>query len=207
MADVRSLETAVLLTDRHNGPAGPQIEPAPPYVHPPGRRAPSQSEEPTPLAHSTSCTNLAIASQGQSRLRGSRQINDVQSLDEPSAKRRGLGLLESCRSTQAQEPSDPTVPGPIERLQTADESTLPALVVQEPKQESSPIQRHTSDKFHPTKAANEVDGSLHREGSVQNPFPGISWEGWGLIKTPDGVYLPETFNPFLHVLGDLTDQW
>ena len=52
-----------------------------------------------------------------------------------------------------------------------------------------------------------MDKGLRGGEPAQNVFPEISWEGWGLIKTPDGFYLPETFNPFPHVFEDLTDQW
>ena len=207
MVDVRYLETAVLLADQRNHRANPQVGLAPPYIYPSGRHAPSQSEEPTPVARCTSYPISATASQGRSRLHGSRQVNDVQSLDKPSMTWRGPGLPDPCGSARAQEPSNPAVSGPVERLQTTDESTPPVLVVQEPNRESRPIQRQTSDKCHPKKAANEVDGDLRREGSVQNPFPEISWEGWGLVETPDGIYLPETFDPFPHVFEDLTDQW
>jgi len=205
--DVQYLETTSLLVDRQNYPADPQVELAPPCIHPPGRHAPSQSEEPTPVARATSCPGSATASPGQPRLRGSQPVNDIQSLDGPSTTLRGPGLPESCGSPRVQEPSDPAVSDPVERPQTAGESTPPTSVVQEPNQGPPPIRRHTSDKSHPTKAASEADGGLRRGGSPQKSFPEISWECWGLIKTPDGIYLPETFNPFPHELEDLTDQW
>jgi hypothetical protein len=169
VVDVRCPEASALLADQQNHPTNPQIEPAPPYIHPPGRYSPSQLE-PTFAARSTSCSDSAAASQ-------------------------------SCGSVQAQEPS-----GPAEWLQTADESTPPALAVQGPNQGSPQIQRQPSDKCHPTRMENEVYGGLHRGESAQKPYPEISWEGWGLIKTPDGFYLPETFSPFPHELEDLTDQ-
>ena len=207
VVDVQYLETTALLADQQNHPADPQVELAPPCIHPPGRHAPSQSEEATPFARATSCTGSATASLGQPRLRGSRLINDVQSLDGPSMALRGPSLPESCRSPRVQEPSDPAVSDPIERPQTAGQSTPPASAVQEPNQEPPQVRRHTSEKSHPTKAANEVDGGLRRGGSPQKSFSEISWEGWGFIKTLDGIYLPETFNPFPHELEDLTDQW
>ena len=37
----------------------------------------------------------------------------------------------------------------------------------------------------------------------QDQFSDISWEGGGLIKTPFGVYLPETFNPDSYVSESL----
>lgn len=205
--DVRYLQAAALSTDRQNHPANPQVPPTPPHIHPPGRHAPLRSEEPTPSTRSTSRSNSATASQGQPRLRVTQQVNDVQSLGEPSTTWRRPDVPESCGSAQAQESSGPAVSGPVERLKTADESTPPTLVVQEPNQESLPVKRDASDRCNLTEGANEVDEGLRREEPAQNVFPEISWEGWGLIKTPDGFYLPETFNPFPHVFQDLTDQW
>jgi hypothetical protein len=127
-------------------------------------------------------------------------------LDEPSAISEGQALPEQVGSVQVQKKSDPAVSGPVERPQTADEPT-PLLVVQETSQQSALIQRRNSDKRHPTTTANEGGEQIRKEGYVQDPFPDISWEGWGLIKTPGGLYLPETFNPFSHVFEDLTDQW
>jgi len=205
--DVRYPQAAALSTDRQNYPANPQVPPTPSYIHLPGRHAPLRSEEPTPPACSTSRSNSATESQGQPQLRGTRQVNDVQSLGEPSTTWRRLDIPESCGSAQAQEPSGPAVSGPVERLKTADESTPPTSVVQEPNQEPTPTKRRVSDICHPTEGANEMGGGLRREEPAQNVFPEISWEGWGLVKTPDGFYLPETFNPFPHELEDLTDQW
>lgn len=69
-------------------------------------------------------------------------------------------------------------------------------MVQGLSQEPVSIQRHNSGECHPTMAADEEDEALRKEGSDQDPLPEVPWEGWGLIKTPDGFYLPETFNPF-----------
>jgi len=197
-------ETAIRLVDRQNHLVNPPTES--PYVRPPSRRALLQPEGPMSVARSAIPRASATASQGQARPREPRQVNNGQSLGEPSVTWRGSDLPEPCGSVQAQKPSDPAIFGPVERPQTADEHTQPVLMVQESNQESAPIQRHDSDKCHPTKVANEDEAS-RREGSVQDPFQDISWEGWGLIRTPNGIYLPETFDPFPHVFEDLTDQW
>lgn len=80
-------------------------------------------------------------------------------------------------------------------------------MVQQLSQEPVRVRRHSSGECHPTVAANVEVEVLREEGSNQGPFPDIFLEGWGLIKTPDGIYLPETFKPFPHELEDLTDQW
>lgn len=106
--------------------------------------------------------------------------------------------------------------GPPSRLEAWEKEAAVLLVnrtpsvsvVQEPNQKSTPDQRQVSDRCHLTTAANEESEAPCTEDCTQLlPFPDISWEGWGLIKTSDGVYLPETFNPFPHVFEDLTDQW
>lgn len=200
-------ETVALLASRQNRPANPQTKPAPLHIRPSSRYAPSRSEELTSAVCFKSRRTSATASQRRSQPRASRQADDIQTLDRPSATLRGLDVPEPYRSAQAQEPYCPAVSGPVERLQATEESTPLALVVQEPNEELLLTQRHSSNKCHPTEAANEVDRGLRKEGFAQNLFLEISWEGWGLIKTPDGVYLPETFNLLPHEFEDLTDQW
>lgn len=90
---------------------------------------------------------------------------------------------------------------------TAGKLTPPVLVVQEPDQKSALDQRHNLDRRHLTTAVDEEGEVPCTEECTQLPFPDISWEGWGLVKTSHGVYLPETFNPFSHVFEDPTDQW
>jgi len=197
-------ETAVRLVNPQNNLVNSPIESS--YVLPPSKRALPQPEGPMSVAHSVIPRASATASQGQARPRESRQVNDGQSLGEPSVARRRSGLPEPCGSVQAQKPSGTVIFGPAERPQIAGENTPPILTVQEPDHEPAPIQRRSSDKCHPTKVATEDEAS-RRGRCVQDPFPDISWEGWGLIRTPNGIYLPETFNPFPQVFEDLTDQW
>ncbi|KAF9650425.1 hypothetical protein BDM02DRAFT_1433757 [Thelephora ganbajun] len=165
-----------------------------------------QREELMPVTRSATPRAAAITLQAQAKQRASREVNDVQRIGESSATWRGSGLSEPRGSVRTQKSSQPAVSGPGERPQTASESTPPVLMVQESNQEPAPTQRRNSDKCHPTKAVGEEGDASREEGSAQDLFSGISWEGWGLIKTCDGIYLPETFGPFPHPFEDLTDQ-
>ena len=189
-------ETVVPLVDRQNHPVNPPTKQ--PHAHPLSRRALSQQEEPVSVGGSPLLQASAAVSQGQP--------NGGQTLRGQSATRKGLAALpRPCGSAWGEKPPEPAVSGLVKRPQTADEPNPPA-VAQEPSQESESVQGHNF-KCHPTTVAEEEVGAIRKEGYMQDSFLGISWEGWGLIKTPDGVYLPETFSPFPHVFEDLTDQW
>ena len=203
---VQEREAAVPLADRQCDPANPPTESAPPQIRPPSRRALSQPEEPSPVGRSTPLRTSAISSQVQAKSRALRQIKDGQRVGEQSAVQKELALPQLCKGVQVQTHSEPAISNPFELPQIVDEHPPPFLMVREPRQGPAPIQRRNSDDRHPTAAVNKEDEALRKEGSMHDPSPGISWEGWGLIRTPDGVYLPETFNPFPHVFEDLTDQ-
>ena len=182
----RQAETVALLVDQQNRMVTPPKEPPPPHVRPPSRCSlPQPVEGPMPFARPAIPLASPTTPRGQTKPRTPRQVNDGQRLDKPP---------------------DPAVFAPVERPQTVDEPTPPVPMVQELNKGSAPIQRRNLDKFHLEKGGDEEDKVSRKEGCVQDPFPGISWEGWGLIKTPHGIYLPETFNPFPHELEDLTDQ-
>ena len=91
--------------------------------------------------------------------------------------------------------------------QVTDEATASALMKRDLPQESVQIQICGSGERSPESEASEVDDASHNEGDTRDPFSDISWEGWGLIKTPDGNYFPETFNPSPFGFEDLTDRW
>ena len=197
--EVQKKETTVLLANRQGRLISLQAELAPSHVRPLSGHALSQPE-PTSVARSTIRPASATASEGRTQPHVPRQ--GVQSLDESSVTLREPGLPEPSRSAQTQDLS-----GPVEQRQTIGESTSPVIVVQESNQASEPEQRHNLDKCHPTKTANGEGETSRQEVHTQDPFPDISWEGWGLIRTSEGAYLPETFNPSPHIFQDLTDQW
>lgn len=180
------------------------LEPPLPCIRPVSSFPPPQSE-PIHVTCSMSRQASEATLEGLSHQCASRQANDIQGLDEPSATRREPGSPEVCEGVRRQEPSAPVVSVPVERPQIANARTPPVTVVQEPSRGSAPIQLRNSIECYPAKAANEDEDS-QKEGSARNSFPEVSWGDWRLVRTPDGIYLPETFNPFPHELEDLTDQ-
>ena len=197
---MQAIETGVLSTDQQDRLVDPPTEAAPLHTRPSSRRALFQVKE--PIGRSAPAT----ASQGQARPPASRQVNDDQLLGEPSAAWNEPASSEPCGGVRVQRQSNSAVSDPVERLRMVEEPALQVLVVQEQSQEPVPIQRHNSDECYPTVVANEKGRALREDGSNRDPFPDILRGGWGLIKTPDGIYLPETFDPFPHELEDLTDQ-
>ena len=193
------------LAVRQDGLDNLHLEPPLPCIRPMDNFPPLQSE-PIPVICSMSRQASEATLEGLSHQCVSRQANGIQRLDEPSATQRGPSLPELCESVRRQEPPVPAVPVPVERPQIANASTPPVIVVQEPSRGSAPTQSRNSIEYYPAKAGNEDEDS-QGEGSARSSFPEISWGGWRLVRTPDGIYLPETFNPFPHELEDLTDQW
>jgi len=197
LLETQAKETAALFADL---PVNPPREPTPPHMRPSSRRV--QLEESAPVSCPAPLRAPATASRGQAKPCASQQTNDDQWLGDSPAAWDGPASSEPCGGVRAPNKSNPVASGRVERPQTTEESIPQVLAVQEP----APIQRSNSDELHPTTVAKEDDGASHKEGIVQDPFPDILWEGWGLIKTSGGIYLPETFNPFPHELEDLTDQ-
>ena len=202
--ETQAKEAGVLFTDQQDRLVNPPTEPTPSNILPSSRHGILQVEE--PIGRSTPLRAPATASRGQARPPASRRFSDDQWLGEPSAVWNGPASSGPCGRVRVQKQSNSAVSDPVERPQTADGPALQVLVVQEPNHEPVPIQRHNSGECHRTVPVNEEVEVLRKEGSNQDPFPDISWDGWELVKTPDGVYLPETFNPFPHELEDLTDQ-
>jgi len=199
-------ETAILSDYRQNHLVSPSTELVPPRIRAPSRHVVLQLTEPTPITHSAYPRASVTVLRDQAKSRASGRVIENQSFDEPPTTRRGPGFPEQCRNLQGQILSDPVVSCPIERPRTVNEPTPPTPMAQEPNREPTPIQRHNSGGCHPTKVVNEEVEAPRKAAYVQGPFLDISWEGWGLIRTSGGIYLPETFNPFPHVFEDLTDQ-
>lgn len=82
-------------------------------------------------------------------------------------------------------------------------------MTRELEQESLPIQGHDLGRRRPAGTTSEGDGAPRNGGAMQDLFPDIPWEDLGYIETPDGCYLPETFDP--HPFGyneeELTGWW
>lgn len=204
LLEVQKKETAISLTDRRNALSSSPTESTSTQIRPPSRCALSQPEERSPVGSALPRT-IATPPQGRAKPRVPRRVNVERRLDGLSAAWKEPALPQLRGGVPAQTQFAPGVPGPVERPQTTGEHTPPVLSVQAPCQKSVPIQRRNMDERHLTTVADKE--TSHKDGYGQDPFPDISWEGWGLIKTPDGVYLPEAFNLFPHELEDLTDHW
>jgi len=202
--EMQAEEAGVLLIDQRDRPANPPTEMAPPHTRSSSVRALFPVEE--PIGRSPPLRASATALQGQARPPPSRQVNDNQWLGEPSAAWNRPAPSEPCGGVRVPKQSNSAVAGPVERPRTAEEPAFQVLMAKEQSQEPAPIQPSNSGECYPTVATNEEGEALREEGSDQEPFPDTLWRGWGLVKTPDGMYLPETFNPFPHELEDLTDQ-
>jgi hypothetical protein len=200
--EVQEKETAALLANGKSHLVN-TTEPAPCHIRARSRYALPQLG-PTPAVRSATPRASATVSLGQAQPPGSRQVNGVESVNEPSVAWRAP--QQPRRSAQVQKLSEPPVPGPVEQPQTTGEATTPVTILQELNQGSGPTQQRNSDEFHSTKAVSAEDDASRQERDTQYLFPDISWEGWGLIKTPGGVYLPETFSSSLRALEGLTDR-
>jgi hypothetical protein len=175
----------VLVTDRQSHQFNPPTGLILPYTRPP--LALPQTEETTSVVRPLTLLSSASESNDQIQPRESPQI--VQSTDEPSVIRIGLAQPES------------PVMGPVWELRVTDEAAVPVPMKRGLRQGSVPTQGCDL-----TKGANEEDDASRNE-DTQVPFSDNSWEGWGLIQTPNGDYLPETFKPFPSGFEDLTNQW
>ena len=198
---VQEKEAVVPLADQQSDLANPPTESASPHTRPRSRRVLQQPKELPPVGRSA-LPKTSTPSQGRAEPQAPRQLGGGQISNEPPATREEPPLPRLCEGVQVQTRSESAGSDPVERPQTTGEHATPALTIRDPRQQPAPIQRRDSDK-----AANEGDKVLRKEGTARDRFADISWEGWGLIKTPDGFYLPETFDPFPHELEDLTDQW
>lgn len=94
------------------------------------------------------------------------------------------------------EPSFGPVIRPVGSSRATDEAAALAPVTQGLRQELAPIQGHSS---------NGTGGASRNQEDVEDPLSKISWEGFCLIKTPHGTYLPETCNPNPFGLKDYSD--
>ena len=197
-------EGTVALVVRQDRLDSPHPEPPSPCIRPMSSYPTSQSGT-TLAACSTNRPISETALEGLSHQCTSGKINDIQRFDEPPAMRRGPGLPEARESVLGKESSAPGVSVAAEQSQIANVSTPTVALVREPSRGSTLIQPLNSVERYPTKVGNE-GGGLQKEGSAWGSFSEISWGGWRLVRTPDGIYLPETFNLFPHELVDLTDQ-
>ena len=66
-----------------------------------------------------------------------------------------------------------------------------------------PAGERSPDESHLSYADRYPLGSQRSSGDRQDTFPDTSWEGLGLIETPDGLYFPEAFDP--HAFETFTD--
>lgn len=195
-------EKAVALVARQDRLDSPHLEPPSPCIRPTGSCSPSRSGAAL-VACSVSRPSSETALEGLSHQRISGQISDIQRFCEPPAVRGGPGLSEARERVPGKESSAPAVSAAAEQSRIANVSTPTVAVVREPSRGSAPIELLNPAKCSPTKVASEGGGQ--KEGSSRDSFPEVSWGGWRLIRTPDGIYLPETFSPFPHELDDLTD--
>lgn len=175
-------ETPVLLADRQGHRVDSPIEPTTsqlPFVH-----DLLQIEGSSCVVYPSRPRSSASAPNYQIQPRESPKI--VQSVDESSGILVGSARPHECSQQKSTGGES----------QATDESATSAPIKPGLHQGSIPIQGCDSNEHPPENGASEADDTSHNEGDTQDPFSDISWEGWGLIKTPDGNYLPETFNPF-----------
>lgn len=144
--------------------------------------------------------NSPSASLCQVRPHKSPEMVDVQSMSQPFVV--CMGPPQSPKCAQVQKSPE----YPIGESRGTDQDTTPVLVTQSLCQRPAPIQGRDPDECHQTEATNQED-DISRDRDAQDPFSHVSWEGWGFIETPDGVYLPETFNPSPFGLEDFSDRW
>lgn len=197
-------ENLALLADRQSDLADSPTETTHSPIRPLSRHTQPQVEEPTSIVRSATSPASACLSHGEVKPHESPQINDAQSIGEPSLM--WIGSLQPRKCAQGQRTSGYPLLGPAVEPRATSEDTESVMIMQEFYQESVLFQGRCSDECHPTKATSKEEGGL-RNGDAQDPFSDISWEGWGLIETPYGVYLPETFDPSPFGIETLSDRW
>ena len=158
----------------------PPTEPSPSRIHPTYKDSIPQPEYPTPVVRSTITRALAILSHSKT---------------QPHTP--------GC--AQVQELFDSSVPCPLGPLQIAEEVLASPSMEPGPSRRPVQTQQQDLDKGHLEKAPSEENDATCMGRGTRDPFSEITWGGLVVIQTPDGVYLPETFDP--SAFGDFTDAW
>ena len=128
----------------------------------------------------------------------------AQSTDEPSVMWIGPAHPHGC--TQQKSLGSPAI-GPVRGPRATAEAAALAPVTHGLCQDPAPVKGCDSNECRSENGSSGEDDASGNQGDTQDPFSDISWEGWGLINTPEGVYFPETFNPSPSGSEALTDRW
>jgi hypothetical protein len=175
---------SVLMTGRQQNQISSPTEPSPPQIRPTGRYTLPQPGEPTSAAYSAIPRTLKTVSQSQLQPCVSGTLGGTGCADE--APPTWTGPSRPRGGAETQKPSEPPVPGFLESSRIPGETTTPVPTAQDV------FQQRNLDKGHSTKAISG-EGDSSNNVDTPDPFPATVCESLGLIKTPHGIYLPETF--------------
>lgn len=201
LSEAQGREAPILSADRRSHPAAPPTEPATPYIRPTSRNSSPQLKKLALVVSNVIPQTSAPVLHGQAQPDGSRQLNGDRCMDGPPGM--WTEPPQPLWSIQPEKLFQPP-PGHVERPPTTSEAALIPMV-QEPNQAPVPTQRHDPDKLHQMEAPSEQGGASRKGGDTQGPYSIVSWGGWEFIKTPHGLYFPETFDP--HAFQVFLDQW
>lgn len=203
-SEVQETETTLSLADQRSHPVTSPTGPTSPHIRPTSRRVLPRPEDLMPIIPPAVPRASAALPQDQAQTHRFRQANSIQGANERSVMREGQPQAHG--PARAQIPCEHPVPRPAGQPRIS-EAIARFPTAQGLNQGPSPTQPHDSDNYHPSKADSTEGGAPREEGDAQDLFSHISWEGWGLVKTPNGVYLPETFSPSLPTTDDPTNWW